>query len=52
MCVTHLEPLVDHRPAKKKRFEKRMNACGGEGVRYTVPSQIIQFTICMQFSSI
>ena len=32
MCVTPLEPLVDHWPAKKKRFEKRMNACGGEGI--------------------
>ena len=27
-----LEPLVDYQPAKKKRFEKRMNARGGEGV--------------------
>ena len=31
-CALPPQSLVDHRPAKKKRFEKRINACGGESV--------------------
>ena len=51
MCVTPLEPLVDHRPAKKKRFEKRMNACGGEGATLHLYFEWFShkcFFLCMQ----
>ena len=35
MCVTPLEPLVDHRPTEKWNGKKGCNVCGGEGRNVT-----------------